>query len=49
MTVRSIASADGRQQGPLIVSEPVTGPLAERYAANVLRSRDIHDLVLNNT
>ncbi len=47
----ALRSHGGRyeQLVPLIVSEPVTGPLAERYAANVLRSRDIHDLVLNNT
>ncbi|PPF81531.1 phosphonoacetate hydrolase [Pseudoclavibacter sp. RFBJ3] len=47
----ALRSHGGRyeQLVPLIISEPVTGPLAERYAANVLRSRDIHDLVLNNT
>ena len=33
---------------PLITSRPVAGPLADRYHANTLRSRDIHDLVLNN-
>lgn len=37
------------QPVPLIVSKPVDGPLARRFAAGVLRSRDIHDLVLNNT
>ncbi|WP_228507082.1 alkaline phosphatase family protein [Plantibacter sp. VKM Ac-2880] len=47
----ALRSHGGRyeQLVPLIISEPVTGPLAECYAANVLRSRDIHDLVLNNT
>ena len=47
----ALRSHGGRyeQLVPLIISEPVTGPLAERYAANILRSRDIHDLVLNNT
>ncbi len=47
----ALRSHGGRyeQLVPLIIGEPVTGPLAERYAANVLRSRDIHDLVLNNT
>lgn len=47
----ALRSHGGRyeQLVPLIISAPVTGPLAERYAANVLRSRDIHDLVLNNT
>jgi phosphonoacetate hydrolase len=36
------------QPVPLITSRPVRGPLAERYRAGVLRSRDIHDLVLNH-
>lgn len=47
----ALRSHGGRHEQlvPLIISKPVTGPLAERYAANVLRSRDIHDLVLNNT
>lgn len=47
----ALRSHGGRyeQLVPLIISGPVTGPLAERYAANVLRSRDIHDLILNNT
>ncbi len=46
----ALRSHGGRyeQLVPLIVSAPVAGPLATRYRANVLRSRDIHDLVLNN-
>jgi phosphonoacetate hydrolase len=47
----ALRSHGGRheQPVPLIVSKPVVGPLAQRYHAHVLRSRDIHDLVLNNT
>jgi hypothetical protein len=47
----ALRSHGGRheQPVPLITSRPVTGPMAQRYHANVLRSRDIHDLVLNNT
>lgn len=46
----ALRSHGGRheQPVPLIVSGPVEGPLAARYRANVLRNRDIHDLVLNN-
>jgi phosphonoacetate hydrolase len=47
----ALRSHGGRheQPVPLITSRPVTGPMAQRYHANVLRSRDIHDLMLNNT
>jgi len=47
----ALRSHGGRyeQLVPLILSAPVIGPLADRYGANILRSRDIHDLVLNNT
>lgn len=47
----ALRSHGGRyeQRVPLIVNRPVSGPLAARYRADVLRSRDIHDLVLNNT
>ncbi|MFT2753603.1 alkaline phosphatase family protein [Clavibacter sp. Sh2088] len=47
----ALRSHGGRyeQLVPLILSSPVMGPLASRYRAGVLRSRDIHDLVLNNT
>jgi phosphonoacetate hydrolase len=46
----ALRSHGGRheQPVPLITSRPVRGPLAERYRAGVLRSRDIHDLVLNH-
>ncbi|MEV5651197.1 alkaline phosphatase family protein [Nocardia sp. NPDC052254] len=46
----ALRSHGGRheQPVPLITSRPVHGPLADRYHANVLRSRDIHDLVLNH-
>ena len=37
------------QPVPLISSAPIHGDLAARYRAGVLRSRDIHDLILNNT
>ncbi|MFJ6651465.1 alkaline phosphatase family protein [Microbacterium sp. NPDC091313] len=45
----ALRSHGGRHEQlvPLILSVPVAGQLASRYAANVLRSRDIHDLVLN--
>ncbi|QBJ97090.1 phosphonoacetate hydrolase [Rhodococcus sp. ABRD24] len=33
---------------PLIVSHPVTGDLKTRFDANTLRSRDVHELVLNH-
>jgi DNA-binding transcriptional LysR family regulator len=36
------------QPVPLITSRPVSGPLAARYHAGGLRSRDLHDLVLNH-
>lgn len=47
----ALRSHGGRyeQLVPLILSRPVVGSLAARYRANILRSRDIHDLVLNNT
>lgn len=47
----ALRSHGGRheQPVPLITSRPVVGPLAGRFHANVLRSRDIHDLVLNST
>lgn len=35
------------QPVPLITSRPVTGPLAGRFHAGILRSRDLHQLVLN--
>jgi phosphonoacetate hydrolase len=46
----ALRSHGGRheQPVPLITSRPVTGPLAARYHAGVLRSRDLHDLVLNH-
>ncbi|MGW7692970.1 alkaline phosphatase family protein [Streptomyces asiaticus] len=46
----ALRSHGGRheQPVPLITSRPVSGPLAARYHAGVLRSRDLHDLVLNH-
>jgi phosphonoacetate hydrolase len=46
----ALRSHGGRheQPVPLITSRPVSGPLADRYHAGVLRSRDLHDLVLNH-
>ena len=46
----ALRSHGGRheQPVPLITNRPVTGLLADRYRANTLRSRDLHDLVLNN-
>ncbi|OZM79435.1 alkaline phosphatase family protein [Pseudonocardia sp. MH-G8] len=46
----ALRSHGGRheQPVPLITSRPVSGPLAARYRAGVLRSRDLHDLVLNH-
>jgi phosphonoacetate hydrolase len=46
----ALRSHGGRheQPVPLITNRPVAGPLADRYRTNTLRSRDIHDLVLNN-
>jgi phosphonoacetate hydrolase len=47
----ALRSHGGRHEQvvPLITSRPVSGPLAARYDAGVLRSRDLHDLVLNHT
>ncbi|MEV0945048.1 alkaline phosphatase family protein [Rhodococcus sp. NPDC049939] len=36
------------QPVPLILSTKVDGPLADSFEAGILRSRDIHDLVLNH-
>lgn len=46
----ALRSHGGRyeQLVPLILSHPVTGPLTAKYEAGILRSRDIHDLVLNH-
>ncbi|MFC9220140.1 alkaline phosphatase family protein [Streptomyces hygroscopicus] len=46
----ALRSHGGRHEQivPLITSRPVFGPLAARYHAGVLRSRDLHDLVLNH-
>lgn len=46
----ALRSHGGRHEQlvPLIVSKPITGDLADRFHANILRSRDIHDLILNN-
>jgi phosphonoacetate hydrolase len=46
----ALRSHGGRHEQPipLITSRPVAGPLAARYHAGVLRSRDLHDLVLNH-
>ncbi|MBL1111005.1 alkaline phosphatase family protein [Streptomyces sp. 110] len=46
----ALRSHGGRHEQPipLITSRPVSGPLAARYHAGVLRSRDLHDLVLNH-
>lgn len=45
----ALRSHGGRheQPVPLITSRPVTGPLATRFRAGIARSRDLHDLVLN--
>ncbi|GAA5051886.1 alkaline phosphatase family protein [Nocardia callitridis] len=47
----ALRSHGGRHEQlvPLISSIPIRGELADRYHANILRSRDIHDLILNNT
>lgn len=34
---------------PLILSRPLNGPLEIPFRAGMLRNRDIHDLILNNT
>ncbi|WP_028936119.1 alkaline phosphatase family protein [Pseudonocardia spinosispora] len=46
----ALRSHGGRheQPVPLITSRPVAGPLTARFHAGVLRSRDLHDLVLNH-
>jgi phosphonoacetate hydrolase len=46
----ALRSHGGRheQPVPLITSRPVIGPLAARYHLGILRSRDLHDLVLNH-
>ena len=46
----ALRSHGGRheQPVPLITSRPVSGPLTARFHAGVLRSRDLHDLVLNH-
>lgn len=45
----ALRSHGGRHEQliPLIVSGAVTGALAARFDAHLLRSRDIHDLILN--
>ncbi|WP_299538832.1 alkaline phosphatase family protein [uncultured Streptomyces sp.] len=46
----ALRSHGGRHEQPipLITSRPVHGPLAKRFHAGTLRSRDLHDLVLNH-
>ncbi|WP_226366456.1 alkaline phosphatase family protein [Pseudonocardia sp. ICBG162] len=46
----ALRSHGGRHEQPipLITSRPVAGPLARRFRSGVLRSRDLHDLVLNH-
>jgi phosphonoacetate hydrolase len=45
-----LRSHGGRHEQPipLVTSRPVTGPLAQRFHSDVLRSRDLHDVLLNN-
>ena len=47
----ALRSHGGRHEQPipLITNRPVAGPLAVRFRENTLRSRDLHDLLLNNT
>jgi phosphonoacetate hydrolase len=46
----ALRSHGGRHEQPipLITSRPVSGPLTARFHAGILRSRDLHDLVLNH-
>ncbi|WP_207930317.1 alkaline phosphatase family protein [Streptomyces hainanensis] len=47
----ALRSHGGRHEQvvPLIVSEPVTGPVADAFHAGLLHSRDLHALLLNGT